>query len=207
MLFILLSFVLSSTVDFLKFRLRLVVFDVMIWLAKALLRLTFPVPVREKRLAAPRCVFIFGIISPHINILLSLFFGGRHNHNHISTLKTRLLINSRYALQGSLYLLHHLPPDLRISDFTPPEHHRYLHLVTLTEKLFNMLDLSRKIMFLSFGPYPDFLNLNNGLALLGILQFFILLIPILSIIHHSAHRRIGIRSDLDKIEANLLSHG
>jgi hypothetical protein len=37
-------------------------FDVRIWLAKAFALLTLPVPVREKRLAAPRCVFIFGMI-------------------------------------------------------------------------------------------------------------------------------------------------
>jgi hypothetical protein len=36
-------------------------FDVRIWLANAFALFTLPVPVREKRLAAPRCVLIFGM--------------------------------------------------------------------------------------------------------------------------------------------------
>src|SRR5687767_7045033 len=42
-------------------RLRLDVFFVRMWLLNALWRLTFPEPVIEKRLRAPRWLFIFGI--------------------------------------------------------------------------------------------------------------------------------------------------
>jgi len=59
-----LSLVECTIVDFLKVRFLLVVFFVRMWLAKALLRFTLPVAVTEKRLAAPLCVFIFGIFSP-----------------------------------------------------------------------------------------------------------------------------------------------
>jgi hypothetical protein len=54
--------VLSTSPDFLRFRFLLVDFLVRIWLVKALERLIFPDPVSLKRLAAPRFVFIFGII-------------------------------------------------------------------------------------------------------------------------------------------------
>jgi hypothetical protein len=48
-------------VAFLKVLFLFVVFFVRMWLAKALLRLTLPFAVIEKRLAAPLCVFSFGI--------------------------------------------------------------------------------------------------------------------------------------------------
>ena len=40
---------------------RFLSFEVRMWRKKALLRFTFPVPVFLKRLAAPLCVFSFGI--------------------------------------------------------------------------------------------------------------------------------------------------
>jgi len=46
---------------FLKFLFLFRVLDVRMWLAKALLLLTFPDPVKLKRFAAPLCVLIFGI--------------------------------------------------------------------------------------------------------------------------------------------------
>lgn len=51
----------SKIADFRRFLFLLEVFEVRIWLVKALLLLTFPLPVNEKRLAAPLCVLSFGI--------------------------------------------------------------------------------------------------------------------------------------------------
>ena len=49
--------------DFRRFRLRFVVFFVRIWLANDLEYVILPVPVTLKRFAAPRFVFIFGMLS------------------------------------------------------------------------------------------------------------------------------------------------
>src|SRR5215218_8324831 len=51
----------ATVVERRRFRLRFEDFLVRIWLFPALRRLTFPVPVIEKRLRAPRWLFIFGI--------------------------------------------------------------------------------------------------------------------------------------------------
>lgn len=64
----------STSVDFLKFLFLFVVFLVRIWLAKALLRLTFPEAVSENRLAAPLCVFTFGIF---LSSFTYCFFGDK----------------------------------------------------------------------------------------------------------------------------------
>src|SRR5687768_2679237 len=49
-------------VDWRRRRFRFEVFFVRMWLLNALERFTFPVPVSEKRLRAPRWLFIFGIV-------------------------------------------------------------------------------------------------------------------------------------------------
>src|SRR3954468_6580313 len=47
-----------------RFRFRFLLFDVRMWRRCERPRFTFPVPVNLKRLAAPLCVFSFGIKSP-----------------------------------------------------------------------------------------------------------------------------------------------
>lgn len=49
-------------VDWRSRRFRFDVFFVRMWLLNALSRFTFPEPVIEKRLRAPRWLFIFGIV-------------------------------------------------------------------------------------------------------------------------------------------------
>src|SRR5208337_466841 len=59
---------LSSITSVSSWRLRLVPFEVRIWRLYACPRLILPVPVFLKRLAAPLCVFIFGIVFFYYNI-------------------------------------------------------------------------------------------------------------------------------------------
>src|SRR6185437_2448299 len=49
-----------------RLRFRLADFLVRMWLLLALLRRTLPLPVIEKRFFAPLCVFIFGMLFPHL---------------------------------------------------------------------------------------------------------------------------------------------
>src|SRR5271157_5564369 len=59
---------LSSITSVSSWRLRLVPFEVRMWRLYACPRLILPVPVFLKRLAAPLCVFIFGIVFFYYNI-------------------------------------------------------------------------------------------------------------------------------------------
>lgn len=61
--------VLSTVPGFLRVRFLFVVFFVKMWFAWDFENLIFPVPVTLKRFAAPRFVFIFGIVF----VLSSLF--------------------------------------------------------------------------------------------------------------------------------------
>jgi hypothetical protein len=74
-LLIALSFAECTSAAFLRVLFRFVVFFVKIWLANALLRFTLPLAVTEKRLAAPLCVFIFGIFSPLFSFQFFYFLG------------------------------------------------------------------------------------------------------------------------------------
>src|ERR1035438_10207130 len=59
---------LSSITSLSSWRLRLVPLEVRMWRLYACPRLILPVPVFLKRLAAPLCVFSFGIVSFYYNI-------------------------------------------------------------------------------------------------------------------------------------------
>ena len=54
----------STRPDFRRFRFLFADFFVMMWLLNALERRNFPLPVVLKRLAAPRLLFILGIVTP-----------------------------------------------------------------------------------------------------------------------------------------------
>jgi hypothetical protein len=56
----------STRLDFLRFRFRFEVFFVRIWLENALFLETLPDPVALNRLAAPRFVFILGMLLPPV---------------------------------------------------------------------------------------------------------------------------------------------
>src|ERR1035437_4458338 len=61
---------LTST-EFPNFFLRFLAFEVRMWRRNALCRFIFPVPVFLKRLAAPLCVFSFGISSSQLSVVSS----------------------------------------------------------------------------------------------------------------------------------------
>jgi hypothetical protein len=63
---------LSTKTDLRKFRFLLVVLPVKRWLAKALYRFIFPLPVAFKRFAAPRLLFNFNIL---LNLLGEIVLG------------------------------------------------------------------------------------------------------------------------------------
>jgi len=210
--------------DCLKFLFLFVVFDVRIWLAKALFLLILPLPVTEKRFAAPRCVLIFGIPSP-----LFLFIGqrtlrnapfaafilqpsplpiqpslfGSKNHDHVASLQPWLLINHTVIDHGLLYGLHQPPTDVGIGYFPAPEHHRHFDLVMLLQKSLDVLHLDVAVMLLGFWPQANLLHLDNRLALFGDLHLLALLIPEFPIIHNPAHRRIRHGRNLNQIQSRF----
>src|ERR1044071_6828210 len=72
-----------------RFRFRLEVFLVRMWLLKALFRFTLPLPVTEKRFLAPRWLFIFGITRTRSF--------RRENHRHRLAFHFRVAFDLRHV--------------------------------------------------------------------------------------------------------------
>ena len=112
-------------------------FFVKMWLAYALERANLPPPVRLKRLAAPRLVFIFGIIfscrpQPAIKAwgLVMVLFGSQ-DHDHIPALQFGELFNHRQVGHVLDNAFQHSLGQIGVGDFASPEHEGYLGFVLL----------------------------------------------------------------------------
>src|SRR3989339_1061630 len=70
-----------------------------------------------------------------------------------------------------------------------------------------MLELELKIMLFRFGAKFDFLHLDHGLLLFGLVLLFRGLIFKLTVVHDPANRRGGLAADLDQVEAFCLGCG
>ena len=86
-----------------------------------------------------------------------------------------------------------------------PKHNGHFGFMTILQKAADMLRFKLVVVLLSFWPQLDFFDADDLLLLLGLLKSFALLILVLAKIHDPAHRRLGIGSHLNQIQASLLS--
>src|SRR6476659_11008635 len=96
-----------------RFRFRLEVFLVRMWLLKALFRFTLPVPVTEKRFLAPRWLFIFGITRTRSF--------RRENHRHRLAFHLCFAFDLRDISEIGGDAVDHSPPQFRVRDLTTAE--------------------------------------------------------------------------------------
>ena len=69
-----------------------------------------------------------------------------------------------------------------------------------------MLELELEIVFVSVRTEPDFLDDDFGSILLHLLGLLPLLIEVFLVVKDTAHRRIGLGTDLDEIQSQFVSH-
>ncbi len=77
---------------------------------------------------------------------------------------------------------------------------RHLDLVSLAYKFPDTALLDIHVVNVGPGPHLDFLDVDNGLFLFGLLRLFALFITEFAIIHYAAYRRAGVGRHLNKIE-------
>src|SRR5208337_562567 len=144
-----------------------------------------------KRFAAPLWVFIFGIV-----FLLSILFaaGGDH-HGDMITLQPGLLFNIKFTgkqLSNSIKYFH---PHLRSDDFTSPEKHGNLRLVSFFKEPIDIFDLELEIVVSYLRPDLHFFKVSG----LSRSVLFAHLILIFAEVHHPADRRADIWGNLNQI--------
>jgi len=178
-----------------KPRLRFDDFFSRLWLRIPCLRRSFPVPVTLKRFFAPFDVFIFGI-SLHSYVPVR-----RENHDHVSTIEKRLLLDRAELLHVVREPYEEIPAAFRMQRLAPPEHDRDLDLGSLAQKAHDVPLLGLVVMNPDLRSELDLLDLNLELMLPGLLGALLLLVAVLRVIHHPRDGRIRAGRNLDEVEA------
>src|SRR6185369_1414428 len=194
-------------------RLVFVVLLVRMWRLKALARTILPVPVFLKRLAAPRCVFSFGI-----SLLFCLGSGGRvwlrfrralassslgQDDVHLIAFLTWHRLSQGDVRQLGHQFLENAPADLRVRHLAATEEDGGLDLVPFAQEPLDVLLLELVVVHIDLRPELDLLDLDHPLVLLGFAGALLLLILILAKVHDAAHRWYRGRRDLDQVESLL----
>src|SRR5215204_4128265 len=184
------------------------------WRLNALARTILPVPVFLKRLAAPRCVFSFGMCL----LVCCLWPAGRvrlgfrraltsgslgQDDVHLIALLTRHRLGQRDVGQFGHQALENAPSDLRVRHFATAEEDRRFDLVTFSQESLDVLLLELVVVHIDFRSELDLLDLDHALVLLRFTGELLLLVLILAKVHDPAKRRHCGRRDLDQVEPLL----
>ena len=205
------------------------------WSRNACLRRILPVPVTRNRLAAPRCVFILGMVvslgegrvatgrsaqavrAQALGLgrrLLCLGLGGAdtrlaqgvQHHRHVATVLAGRRLDR--GVLGHLLRdpLEDLAPDLRVRHLAAPEHDRELDLRSFAQEALDVLHLGFEVVPVDLGPELHLLDDDVGRPLARFLASLILFVLPLAEVHDPANRRISVRRNLDEVESLFACH-
>ena len=90
--------------------------------------------------------------------------------------------------------------------FTAAEPDAHLELVTLLQEFGSLVHLGVEVVGVDIQGKADLLEFNHFLVLLGFLFLFLHLETVLAVIQDLAHRRLGLRRNLDQVKIFVDSH-
>ena len=127
----------------------------------------------------------------------------REDHHDVPPNQLGLLVNIGHTLDVPLDALHFFKPDFPVSIFPSTELQLRAHLVTFFEEGLDPPQFD--IVVMQFGSHPelDLLEARDGLALTCLLELRLFVLP-LSVVDHTAYRRIGLGSNFHQVEADGL---
>ena len=189
-----------------KRRFLFVDFLVRMWLLFALILLIFPLPVRRKRFAAPRLVFIFGIsmvllgpVGPNEQLLER-----RENHRHNPALKTRAGFDFPDFLEIFRDPKQYIASQLGVGHLPSPKHHGQLDFVALFQEPSSVAGLEVVIVVFDPGAKLHLFDLNVVLLLLRLFSSPLRLVLELPVVHEFDHGRTSLRRHLHEIQASVI---
>ena len=125
------------------------------------------------------------------------------NHKHGATLELGGLFHHSHLSRGRGDLGEHGLAQGRQGDFPAPENAGDLDLVFLGDELQDMSNLGLKVVLACLGSHLDFLELDNGLLLLGLLLLLRFLVLEPAKIHDFADRRRSVGRDFNQVEVEF----
>lgn len=133
-----------------------------------------------------------------------LFFRDDH-HRHAATQHLRRSLDLALLGQHFGHLIHDRAAIVHMHHFPPAKQHGKLHFMTFFEEFNRAVDLDVPIMIINFGPQSNLFKGYGMLFFLAQLQFALLLIEMLTIIHDPTHRGFGVWRHLDKVQTQIMS--
>ena len=135
-----------------------------------------------------------------------LLFERRQHHSHTLTFEGRHIFGTAIFLklygEAQKLLLALLCKLYGAS----PEENGGLDLAALLEEALRMLELELEIVFIGIGAETDFLDNYLGGVGFHLLGLFSLLIQVLLVVQYLAHGGIGLGTDFNQIEAELIRY-
>src|SRR5690606_36238461 len=170
-------------------------------------------PVFLNRLAAPRWVFSFGMVSSFFfRIVLALLRlrrrgrllharPGREDRVQLIAFLVRHGFRHRNVLQLADEPFQDPQPDFRMGVLAAPEEDRRLDLVAFRQEALDVLLLELVVVLVDLRPELDLLDRDRLLMLPRRSRPLLLLILVIAEIHDSAYRRLGGRGDFHQIQS------
>ena len=189
-----------------KRRFLFVDFLVRMWLLFALILLIFPLPVRRKRFAAPRLVFIFGIsmvllgpVGPNEQLLER-----RENHRHNPALKTRAGFDFPDFLEIFRDPKQYIASQLGVGHLPSPKHHGQLDFVALFQEPSSVAGLEVVIVVFDPGAKLHLFVLNVVLLFFRLSGRALLLVLVFPVVHELDHGWTSLGRHFNQIEAPVV---
>src|SRR5579875_2664278 len=206
------------------------------WLRFAWRRRILPLPVTLKRAAAPRSVFIFGIVpAPSSSTrrarggagglgrdrraravrlvgaarrlgLAGPLVRGEHHH-HVPAVEARRGLDATDPLDVLGDAVEDPLAELGVVHLAPTEHDRDLHLVALGEEAAHLACLRLEVARADLRPVLHLLDADAARLAAGLLRTLRLVELELAVVHDPAHRRGRHRRHLDEVEVHLAGDG
>src|SRR6185437_1759499 len=205
------AFATSTSIS--RWRFRLLVFFVNMCRACEWPRLIFPVAVSRTRLAAPLWVLSFGMIDSLllINLLTvgRLWLGGAaslmslwpKDDKHLVSFHPRARFNFTNIGEVLLEFFQYARPEFTVRHLATAKPDRRFNLVALLEPLARMLHAIFVVVIVRSRSKLYFLDRDRYLLFLRLVCLLLRFVLILSEIDDATNRRIGVRSDLDQVQA------
>ncbi len=129
------------------------------------------------------------------------------DHGQAASFHAEIPFNLCDVFQGGLDGVENFPPDVLMCHFPPAKPKRELHPVAAIQELARAIDLDFKVVPTDLRRLDaDLLHLRLAPLRPGLVLLLLQVILVLSEVHYPADRRLGLRSDLDKVQTGLAGH-
>ena len=158
------------------------------------------IPVR--RLVRPAKPW--GDVPANVDPGLRIRLAGCQNHDHLAAFELRFRLDLGDLGRLVANPLEKLHAEMLVRHFAATEAERQLDLVALFEEALDGLHLDLVIVVIDGGAHLDLFDLDDLLVLASLVGLLLGLIFEAAEIKDLADRRLGIRRDLDEVEACFL---